>query len=415
VTIEPSSADLASPPPDDGASGGWFSPGVAAIAGASALSDLGHEIGTSLLPTLLTTTLHGGPAALGLIEGISDALIGVAKLAGGPLANDPDRRGRQAVGGYLVTGLASGALGGVGAVWQVGLLRASGWAARGLRSPARDALLYDLVEPSAFGRASGAERAGDNAGALLGPLLASGLLAWFGIRAALYLTAIPGVFAAVAITVAARQARRHVTARKGRRTLSLNARALRDAGLARALVPAAAFELGNVAATLLILRATQLLHDSGRGPTAAAALAVLLYAAHNGTAAVASLVGGHWADRAGPRRVFAVAALAYVAGYAVFAAGPHLWPALLVGFVLAGVGIGFAETAQSTMVAQVAPAQLRGSAFGLLGLTQAVGDLGSTAVVGVLWAAVSPTLGFGYAAAWMLIAVVAATTTGRRT
>jgi MFS family permease len=387
---------------------------VASVAGASALSDLGHEIGTSLLPALLTSTLHAGPAALGLIEGASDALIGVAKLAGGPLANDPDRRARQAVGGYLVTGLASGALGGVGAVWQVGLLRATGWAARGLRSPARDALLFDLVEPSAFGRASGAERAGDNAGTLLGPLLASALLAWLGIRGALYLSAIPGVFAAAAITVAARQARRRLTAPEGRHTLSLNVRALRDAGLAKALAPAAAFELGNVAASLLILRATQLLQDSGRGLTAAAALAVLLYAAHNGTAAVAALVGGHWADRAGPRRVFAVAALAYVAGYAVFAAGPHPWPVLLVGFLLAGVGIGFAETAQSTMVAQAAPPQLRGSAFGLLGLTQALGDLGSTAVVGVLWAAVSPILGFAYAAAWMLIAMVAASAIAHR-
>jgi hypothetical protein len=66
------------------------------------------------------------------------------------------------------------------------------------------------------------------------------------------------------------------------------------------------------------------------------------------------------------------------------------------------------------MVAQLAPAQLRGSAFGLLGLTQAFGDLGSTAVVGVLWAAVSPMLGFAYAAAWMLIAVVAATAIAHR-
>jgi MFS family permease len=394
---------------------GWFNPGVASVAGASALSDLGHEIGSSLLPTLLTSTLHAGPAALGLIEGASDALVGLAKLAGGPLANDPDRRARQAAGGYLVTGLASGALGGVGTVWQAGLLRATGWAARGLRSPARDALLFDLVEPSAYGRASGAERAGDNTGALLGPLLASAALAWLGLRTALYLSAIPGVFAALAITVAARHARRRVIAPEARRRLSLNVRALWAAGLARALVPAAAFELGNIAATLLILRATQLLNDSGRGLTAAAALAVLLYAAHNGTAALASGAGGHWVDRAGPRRVFTVAALAYVAGYAVFAAGPHPWPVLLVGFVLAGIGIGFAETAQSTMVAHIASPELRGSAFGLLGLTQAAGDLGSTTVVGVLWASVNPTLGFGYAAAWMVIAIIAATFGARRT
>ena len=67
------------------------------------------------------------------------------------------------------------------------------------------------------------------------------------------------------------------------------------------------------------------------------------------------------------------------------------------------------------MVAQVAPPQLRGSAFGLLGLTQAVGDLGSTAVVGALWAGISPTLGFSYAATWMLLAALSAGATARRT
>lgn len=389
----------------------WFSPGVAAIAGASALSDLGHEIGTSLLPTLLTSTLHAGPGALGLIEGGSDALIGVAKLAGGPLANDPTYRARQASGGYLVTALAGGALGAVTGVWQAAALRATSWAARGLRSPARDALLFDLVEPAAYGRASGAERAGDNAGALAGPLLGAALLSLVGIRTALYLSAIPGLFAALAITYAARQARRAVAAPSGRRNLSLNLRALRDAGLLRALAPAATFELGNLAATLLILRATQLLHTGGRDITAATTLAVLLYAAHNGAAMIAAFIGGHWIDRTNPARVFAAAAALYVAGYAIFAAGPHAWPLLLAGFLLAGVGIGFAETTESTLVGRTTPTHLRGSAFGLLGLTQALGDLGSTAVAGLLWALISPAAGFSYATAWMLITLAVLTAT----
>ena len=227
----------------------WFTRGVVEIAAASALSDLGHEVGTSLLPTLLSSTLHSGPGVLGVIEGGSDALIGVAKLAGGPIANDPHRRARQASGGYLVTALASGALGAVTAVWQAAALRATGWAARGLRSPARDALLFDLVEPAAYGRAGGAERAGDNAGALAGPLLGALLLWLVGIRTALYLSAIPGVLAAVAITLAARHARATLTAPGAKRTLSLNLGALRNAGLLRALAPAAAFELGNIATT----------------------------------------------------------------------------------------------------------------------------------------------------------------------
>jgi MFS family permease len=80
---------------------------------------------------------------------------------------------------------------------------------------------------------------------------------------------------------------------------------------------------------------------------------------------------------------------------------------LLVGFLLAGIGIGFAETAESTVVALMLPDRLRGNGFGVLGLVQSLGDLGATLVVGILWAAVSPTVAFGYAAIWMAGSVIA--------
>lgn len=83
----------------------------------------------------------------------------------------------------------------------------------------------------------------------------------------------------------------------------------------------------------------------------------------------------------------------------LFAAGPAGWPLLLVAFLLAGVGIGFAETAESTVVAQQLPDARRANGFGVLGLTQAAGDLVATVVAGVLWSAVSPAVAFGYAAA----------------
>jgi hypothetical protein len=127
---------VASPdPPED--AGGWLGRGVASISAASFFSDAGHEITTSLLPSFLTATLHAGPGALGVIEGSSDALVGLAKLAGGPLASDPARRTRLASGGYVATAVATGAVGLAAAVWQVAILRASGWVGRGLRSPAR--------------------------------------------------------------------------------------------------------------------------------------------------------------------------------------------------------------------------------------------------------------------------------------
>lgn len=395
-------------PPSAEIGGRWLSPGVLGVGGASLFSDAGHEMATGLLPTFLTSTLHSGPAALGAIEGASDALIGLAKLAGGPLSNDPARRGRIASGGYLGTAVATAAIGLTTAVWQVGILRAVAWASRGIRSPARDTLLVSLVPRSAYGRASGLERAGDNAGALIGPLLAAGLVSLLGVRHTILLAIIPGLLAAVAITVAARQARATITSPVGRRTLSFNLRELWHAGVPRLFVPVACFEFGNLATTLLILRATDLLHTgsaAGRSLTAATSLAIVLYAVHNGVAAATSVGAGHLVDRIGPSVVFAGGAGVYVAAYLVFAWDQHAWPVLLLGFALAGVGIGCAETAESSTVALHLPDRLRGNGYGVLGLTQSVGDLGATLVAGVLWATVSPTAAFVYAAGWMALSV----------
>lgn len=283
----------------------WWTPGVVSIAAASFGSDAGHEITTSLLPTFLTSILHASPGALGAVEGTSEALVGLSKLAGGPLSSDLDRRSRTAAGGYLVTAAATGAIAAATAVWQVAILRGVAWAARGLRSPVRDSLLISLVPRAAYGRASGLERAGDNAGALVGPLLAAALVTTLGIRHGLIRAFIPGLVSAAAITVAAREARRTVTAPIGRRTLAVNVRSLHQAGLGRILARVAPFEIDNAATTLLILRATGLV-EQGRSATAATSLAILLYAAHNACAMVTAVGAGRVIDRATPRVAFGV-------------------------------------------------------------------------------------------------------------
>jgi MFS family permease len=385
----------------------WLTPGVGAVGAASFFSDTGHEITTSVLPTFLTGTLGASAAALGVIDGISDALIGVMKLVGGPLANDPTKRGRISSGGYLGTALATGAIGAAVTVWQAGVLRALAWLFRGVRSPARDSLLASLCPASAHGRAFGLERAGDNLGAVVGPLLAAGLVAWLGVRPTLYLAAIPGLFAAVAIVVAARESRRRIHSGSEPSRRRFEFRALRDAGMLRALLPVAVFEFGNLATTLLILRATQLLSTPERAMTAAVSIAILIYAAHNFVATVASLAAGRWYDRAGPRAVFATGAAVYVVSYGVFAAGTHRVLVIAAGFALAGAGIGLAEPTQSAVISQLLPDRLRGSGFGVLGAVQATGDLVATVVAGLLYTLVSPGVAFGYAAAWMAVAVVA--------
>ncbi|MDO5865040.1 MULTISPECIES: MFS transporter [Paenarthrobacter] len=384
----------------------WLNKGIIGVGSASFFSDSGHELVTSLLPSFLTSTLHAGPAALGAIEGVSDALVGLSKLAGGPLSNEPSRRAKIASGGYLLTAVATALIGICTMVWQVGILRGIAWASRGVRSPARDTLLVSITPRAAYGRAAGLERAGDNAGAIAGPLLAGTLVGLIGIREAILLSFIPSIFAAVAITIAARHARNILSTPTGRQKLSFNLGELRRSGVAKALIPVSFFELGNLATTLLILRATELLTTEGREPAAAASLAIFFYAAHNGAATIASLAGGHLADHAGPRPVFAAGGTAYLGAYLLFGFGPPGWAPVLAGFLLAGIGIGFAETAEATTVALSLPDRLRGNGYGILGLIQSAGDLGATVTAGILWAAFSPTVAFTYAAAWMLASVI---------
>src|SRR5215217_3813563 len=152
-------------PEVEGRTDEWLTPGVKGIGTASFLADAGHEVPTALLPSLLTSTLGATPAALGVIEGVNDALAGFARFGGGALADDPDRRRTVAVGGYTATAALAAATGAATSVAQVAVLRAGAWTARGLRVPARNALLADIVPAAVYGRAYGFERAMDNLGA----------------------------------------------------------------------------------------------------------------------------------------------------------------------------------------------------------------------------------------------------------
>ena len=384
--------------------GRWLTPAVGGIGAASLLSDAGHEIPTALLPALLTSTLGAPAAALGLIEGISDGLAGVAKFAGGPLADDPTRRRTVAVGGYTATTVLSAGIGAATTVWQVGVLRAGAWAARGLRVPARNALLADITGPGSYGRAYGFERAMDNLGAVIGPLLALALIAVLPLRTAIALSVIPGLLAVAAIVYAVRHTPRPTSRAKTK--LRIQVRPVLVGPLGRLMAGIGVFEVGNVAATLLILRATELL-TPGHGDTAAASIAIGLYTAYNLAATVASIPAGRIADRLGsdgPLRVLTAGVVLFTVAYFGFAAGSTSWVLLAVPFLAAGAAIGCIETAEHSAVATHAPTTLRGSAFGLLAAIQSLGNLTASTIAGLLWTLVSPTAAFGYAVGCMLIA-----------
>lgn len=381
----------------------WLTPGVRGIGGASLLADVGHEIPTSLLPSLLTGTLGAPAAALGIIEGVADGLAGAARFGGGALADDPQRRRRIAIGGYGSTAILSGLIGVAGSVFQVAILRSAAWAARGLRVPARNALLADVVPAGAYGRAYGFERAMDNLGAILGPLLGIVLVAAVGVRGAMLLSIIPGLMAVGAIVYAIRAADLPKVSEK--RPIRFQVRPVLRGELGRLLGAVAAFELGNIAATLLILRATDLL-EPGHGTDDAAQLALALYTAYNIAATAISVPAGRHGDRRSPVAVLVGGTVAFGLAYLVLALTGASMAWLAVGFVLAGVGIGCVETAEHAAVAAMAPERLRGSAFGMLATVQALGNFAASAIAGVLWSVVSPAAAFIYAGAWMVVACV---------
>jgi MFS family permease len=381
----------------------WLGPGVAGIGTASLLADVGHEIPTALLPSLLTATLGAPASALGLIEGIADGLAGAARLAGGALADDPRRRRTLAVGGYTTTAVLSSLIGAATTVWQVGVLRAGAWAARGLRVPARNALLADIVPATVYGRAYGFERAMDNLGAIAGPLLALVLVGLVGVRTAIALSIIPGLLAAAAIVYAIHHTPR--AEKRERQPLRLRVRPVLVGRLGRLMIGVSAFEFGNVAATLLILRATELLAP-GHSQDRATQLALGLYVAYNVAATLASVPAGQLSDRKGAVLVLALGVGLFGLAYAGFAAGATSVLALAPWFVAAGIAIGCVETAEHAAVAALASAELRGSAFGLLAAVQSFGNLAASAIAGLLWTLASPRVAFGYLVAWMLLALV---------
>ncbi|MFN2452496.1 MAG: MFS transporter [Candidatus Dormibacteria bacterium] len=387
---------------------------VTGIGLGSFFSDAGHEMATAALPGFPRSL--GAPAvALGIIEGVADSALSLSKLAGGVVADRPGVQRRSlTAGGYAVTALGHGAFA-LATVWPVVLVaRALSWAARGGKAPARDALLAGGVHPSQLGRAFGVERAMDSLGAVLGPLLAAPLLVAIGYRPLFAVSIVPGLLAAGAVLLLVLEVPRGVARAGGGKRWALPDLGTSSPAFLRLLAGIGLFGLGNFSATLLLLRVTDLLASGGRSLTAAAAIAVLLYAGHNAANSVAAYPAGALSDRVGRRRLLAGGIVLFALGCLLFAAGPTSVVVLGVLFALVGVSTGIVEPVQAAYVADLVPDAQRGRAFGSIGLIVGLGGLVSSIGVGALWTVTDPAVGLVVAAAVSLAAAMVIVT-GRPT
>ncbi len=375
----------------------WLGRTVLGIVLGTFFSDFGHEMATAVLPLYLMA-IGLGPGALGLIEGVADFAVSLSKLAGGVTGHYVRRKQPWVVLGYLITAVATSAMGLVKTAAALTALRATAWIGRGYRSPLRDYLLADAVEATHYGRAYGLERAGDMLGAVAGPLGAA-LLVGLGLnyQSIILLALGPGLLAAGSMAFVVRE------------RIDPPALANSPPGAQRRRFPTAfwlflvgvgLFGLGDFSRTLIIYLAAHALGGSAQAAETVGTLstAVLLYALHNLTSAAAAFPIGQVGDRQ-PKLAILVVGYAIGVGTNVLlaaASGSLGW--LVAAIVLSGIYIAAEETLEKAAAAEFLPRELKSLGFGILACVNAVGDMVSSLTVGWLLEAGRPTLGFALAA-----------------
>jgi MFS family permease len=374
---------------------GWLNRTVLGVGLTSLFSDWSHETATAVLPAFLAA-IGAGPAWLGAIEGIADGVSSFSKLAGG-YYTDTLRRGKPlAVLGYAVTAVATASLAFATQAYHVMLGRALAWLGRGVRSPARKALLAADVSPAAYGRAFGLERLMDTVGAIAGPLTAMWLLEAtnHNYRAVFLWTLAPGLIAVAGFWLLVRE-RTMEPAKK--QSFSRGLQAL-PGKFRQFLLGVGLFGSGDFSHTLLILYATRML-SPGHGMTRAASLAVGLYTLHNVFYAGSAYMSGWISDHVRHRNAVLAGGYALAGFTAIFlTTALHRLRLLVPIFALAGVYLGTEEALEDSLAAELMPKEQHGMAFGTLAAVNAVGDFLSSLTVGFLWSALSVQAAFLFSA-----------------
>jgi MFS family permease len=353
----------------------------------SFLNDAASEMIYPLLPLFLTQTLGAGPRFLGAVEGAAESASSFLKLFGGWLADRTGRRKGLVATGYAIAAAGRPLIAATTAAWQVLAVRLADRVGKGLRTAPRDALLAESVPPERRGAAFGVHRAADHAGAVAGPLLASGLLLLFpgDLRTVFALALVPGLLTVAAVLWKVREPppAAPVTSMDAGPPLPR----LRELGpvLPRYLGVVALFTLGNASDAFLLLRAAQL-----GVPTAAVPL---LWGVLHLSKVAFSVAGGRLSDRVGPRPAIVAGWLVYAAVYAGFAAAAQAWHAWAL-FAVYGLFFGLTEAPEKALVAALAPAGRRGSAFGAYHFAIGLTALPASLLFGVLWEALGAEAAF---------------------
>jgi len=368
---------------------------VVALAAVSFLTDVATEMAYPLLPVFLSSVLKVSATSVGAIEGAAESTAAILKLVSGWWSDRVTRRKPMVLWGYGLASLIRPLIGLAQSFGQVLAIRLTDRVGKGIRGAARDALIADSVDPKFRGRAFGFHSAGDNAGAMLGPLIAFALLRWegFDLRRVFLWTAVPGALAMLVLVLWVREVPRSGAAAKPKADRLEGGMGRRFWGFLGVLV---LFTLGNSTDAFLLLRANQL--------GVAAAFIPIVWAVLNVVKAVTNTPGGILSDRLGRKPLIVAGWLVYALVYFAFARAHAAWQAWAL-FAAYGLYFGLTEGVQSALVADLVPAARRGAAFGWYNLAIGIAALPASLLFGAVWDRWGSPVAFQMGA---LIALVAA-------
>ena len=365
---------------------------VVTLAGVSLLTDASSEMIYPLLPLFLVGTLGASATALGAIEGAAESTAALLKLASGWWSDRVRRRKPLVVAGYLLAAAARPLVGLASSAAQVLAIRLTDRVGKGIRTSPRDALIADSVDAGARGRAFGFHRAGDHAGAVVGPLVAFALLEWGGLslRTLFLLAAIPGALAVLVLVLGVREVPR---AARASATPDLGQPMGRRFWLYLGVL--LLFTLGNATDAFLLLRASQL--------GVAASLVPILWAMLHVVKAASSTPAGALSDRLGRRPLIVAGWTLFALVYLALALATREWQAWAL-FAVYGLFFGLTEGVEKALVADLVPAGRRGAAFGWYNLAIGLGALPASLLFGIVWDRFGSTAAFLYGATLALVA-----------
>lgn len=366
---------------------------VVALGFTSLFNDVGTEMVFPLLPVFLVS-LGAGPTFLGLIEGVADATGAVLRYLSGTWSDRLTRRKPLVLFGYGLTALVRPLVAVASAPWHVLAVRVTDRIGKGVRAAPRDVLIAASVEASETGRAFGFQNALDHVGAVVGPLIATALLAFHvPFRTIFMLTALPGLFAVICVAII-----KEPPARSLVRPAAEAARATPIPPRVKSLLGIfLLFALANSSDAFLLLRAKEL----GVTDPLIPVLWCLLSVSKVGW----SVLGGNLSDHMPRHRLVVMGWLIYALSYGALGVANAPWQVWVL-FGLYGAFYGLTEPVERALIRDLVPEAIRGRAFGLYNAMLGLSAIPAGVLTGSLWQHFGARTALWSGAAVALLAVV---------